>query len=56
MRSGYLEASASWAPSAGLTGRLEAGYRPLETLGLFGFAEVNTVTGPLAGVGARWIF
>lgn len=56
LRRGYVEATATATGATGITGRLEAGYRPLEDLALFGFGEVGTVLPPAAGVGAKWVF
>lgn len=52
---GYFEAQAGWATGAGAYGRLEAGWRPLQPLGLFGFGQVDA-RGRMAGVGARVTF
>lgn len=49
---GYLEAQAGWSSEAGSFGRVEAGYRPLTNLGVFGFGQVDQF-GPMAGLGFR---
>lgn len=52
---GYVEASAG-VSSADAFARLEAGYRPLNNLGLFGYGQLDQVDGADAGVGIRWTF
>lgn len=62
---GYLEALAGVNSSAGTFGRLEAGWRPLEPLTLFGYGQLSSGLpglpssfGPVAeaGVGLRYSF
>jgi len=55
VRHGYVEAQAGWASQSGPFGRLEAGYRPGENVGLFGFGQAQR-RGWQAGVGARVTF
>ena len=52
---GYLEASAG-VSGADAFARLEAGYRPLNNLGLFGYGQLDRMDGADAGVGIRWTF
>lgn len=53
VRAGYAQALVGWQPSAGLTGRLEAGWRPIEPLSIFGFGEYSSKLGPAVGAGVR---
>lgn len=55
VRTGYVEAMAGLSTASGAFGRLEAGYRPLTNLGLFGFGQLDR-SGYQAGVGARLTF
>jgi len=57
VRTGYVEGSLGATSTAGAYGRLEAGLRPWERVGAFGFVEHRTKTGEtLGGVGARYVF
>lgn len=51
----YLEASAGAAQAAGLYARIEAGWHPVEPLGVFGFGQYTVGATPawMAGLGAR---
>lgn len=53
VRTGYAQALVGWDKPSGLTGRLEAGWRPLPPLSIFGFGEASSKLGPSAGVGLR---
>ncbi len=55
MRAGYLEGQVGAAAPGGPYARLEAGYRPREQLGVFGFGQWSP-SSSTAGVGARWLF
>lgn len=51
MRSGYAELGGSWTRLRGPEAWAEAGYRPLERLGLFGRGFVSPLdAGVMAGV------
>ncbi len=54
VRAGYVEAQLGAVQGAGGYAQVEAGYRPLERLGLCGFGRVESGSGWSAGAGARW--
>lgn len=56
VRGGFAELSAAWAPSLGLVGRAELGYRPLENLAAFAFGQVSTRAEPVLGAGVRVVW
>lgn len=53
VRHGYGQALVWWAQESGLTGRVEAGWRPLPPLALFGFGQATSRLGLSAGAGVR---
>jgi hypothetical protein len=56
VRSGYLELQLGAVQELGAYAQLEAGYRPLERVGLFGFGRLEPTLGWSAGAGARWVW
>jgi hypothetical protein len=54
VRSGYVEATAGAAQGSGAFGRLEAGVRPWERVGVFTWGQLESGRGWSAGAGARW--
>ena len=52
---GFVEARAGFSSALGAFGRVEAGFRPVENVGMFGFGQADRF-GVQAGVGARVTF
>ncbi len=55
VRTGWLELQGGIDSTVGVFGRAEAGYRPYESLALFGFGQIDKL-GTQVGAGVRLKF